>query len=139
MSRANAGGSGRYGGFQLTALVALRMLVGWHFLYEGLAKVTNPLWTSVGYLQESQGWLSGLFRSLSVSPGALGVVDLLKMKVYGQGFGFDLTVTSRRCVHLPTDRDICPGKISACPYCKKPEDCLFSGETTFCVSFPAGG
>jgi len=77
MSRANAGGSGRYGGFQLTALVALRMLVGWHFLYEGLAKVTNPLWTSVGYLQESQGWLSGLFRSLSVSPGALGVVDLL--------------------------------------------------------------
>jgi signal transduction histidine kinase len=66
-------------------------------------------------------------------------LDLLKMKVYGQGFGFDLTVTSRRCVHLPTDRDICPGKISACPYCKKPEDCLFSGETTFCVSFPAGG
>lgn len=66
-------------------------------------------------------------------------LDLLKMKVYGQGFGFDLTVTSRRCVHLPTDRDICPGRISACPHCHRPEDCLSSGETTFCVSFPARG
>jgi signal transduction histidine kinase len=66
-------------------------------------------------------------------------LDLLKMKVYGRGFGFDLSVTSRRCVHLPTDRDICPGRISACPHCRRPEDCLSSGETTFCVSFPARG
>ena len=64
-------------------------------------------------------------------------LDLLKMKVYGQGFGFDLTVTSRRCIHLPTDRDVCPGRISACPDCQKPEDCLSSGETTFCASFRA--
>ena len=66
-------------------------------------------------------------------------LDLLKMKVYGQGFGFDLSVESRRCVHLPTDRDTCPGRISACPHCKTSGDCLSSGETTFCVSFPAGG
>ena len=66
-------------------------------------------------------------------------LDLLKMRVYGQGFGFDLTVSSRRCVHLPTDRDICPGRISACPHCEDPYDCLSSGETTFCVSFPARG
>jgi signal transduction histidine kinase len=66
-------------------------------------------------------------------------LDLLKMKVYGQGFGFDLSVESMRCVYLPTDRDTCPGRISACQYCKKSEDCLSSGETTFCVSFPARG
>lgn len=66
-------------------------------------------------------------------------LDLLKMKVYGQAFGFDLSVESRRCVHLPTDRDTCPGRISACPYCKKSGDCLSSGETTFCVSFPDRG
>jgi signal transduction histidine kinase len=66
-------------------------------------------------------------------------LDLLKMKVYGKGFGFDLSVESRRCVYLPTDRDACPGRISACPYCKKSGDCLSSGETTFCVSIPAGG
>jgi signal transduction histidine kinase len=66
-------------------------------------------------------------------------LDLLKMKVYGQGFGFDLSVESRRCVYLPTDRDTCPGRISACPYCKEAGDCMSSGETTFYVSFPARG
>ena len=66
-------------------------------------------------------------------------LDLLKMKVYGQCFGFDLSVESKRCVYLPTDRDICPGRISACPHCEKRDDCLSSGHTTFCVSFPARG
>lgn len=66
-----------YGGFQLTALVALRMLVGWHLLYEGLAKLTNPQWTSVSYLQQSQGWFSETFRDLALNPGAVSVVDVL--------------------------------------------------------------
>jgi signal transduction histidine kinase len=66
-------------------------------------------------------------------------LDLLKMKVYSQGFGFDLTVSSRRCVHLPADRDVCPGRISDCPHCRRPEECRSSGETTFCVSIPIRG
>ncbi len=66
-------------------------------------------------------------------------LDLLKMKVYGRSFGFDLSMESRRCVYLPTDRDVCPGRISACPHCQRPEDCLSSGESTFCVSLPASG
>ena len=76
MSRVNPG-TAPFGGFQLTALVVLRMLVGWHFLYEGLAKVTNPLWTSVSYLQESQGWFSGWFQDLAINEGAIRVVDAL--------------------------------------------------------------
>jgi signal transduction histidine kinase len=64
-------------------------------------------------------------------------LDLLKMKVYGKGFGFDVSVTSRRCTHLPTDRDVCPGRISTCPYCQGPEDCLSSGQSTFCITLPA--
>jgi len=66
-----------YGAFQLTALVSLRILVGWHFFYEGLAKITNPYWTSAGYLSESRGWFAGIFESLSASPGTLAVVDTL--------------------------------------------------------------
>ena len=76
MSRVNLG-TAPYGGFQLTALVVLRMLVGWHFFYEGIAKVTNPLWTSVSYLQESQGWFSGWFQDLAINEGAIRVVDAL--------------------------------------------------------------
>ncbi|MGD2154173.1 MAG: DoxX family membrane protein [Gemmatimonadales bacterium] len=74
---AEAARSPSYGNFQLTALVALRMLIGWHFFYEGLAKLLNPYWTSAGYLSESKWWFSDLFISLAASPGALSVVDFL--------------------------------------------------------------
>ncbi len=80
MNGAAKKGPGRfpdYGTFQLTALVSLRMLIGWHFLYEGVAKLSNPYWTSAGYLTESQGWFSDWFIALSNNPGALAVVDNL--------------------------------------------------------------
>lgn len=64
-------------------------------------------------------------------------LDLLKMKAYGRSFGFDLSMESRRCAYLPTDRDVCPGRISACHHCQRPEDCRASGESTFCLSLPA--
>jgi signal transduction histidine kinase len=62
-------------------------------------------------------------------------LDLFLMKLYGQRFGFGLSVESRRCIYMPKDRDICPGKISACPYCSGPRDCEASGGTTFSLSF----
>jgi signal transduction histidine kinase len=64
-------------------------------------------------------------------------LDLWKMKIYGRSVGFDLSMESRRCVYLPTDRDVCPGRISACHHCQGPEDCRSSGESTFCLSLPA--
>ncbi len=66
-----------YSSFQLTALVALRMLIGWHLLYEGIAKILNPYWTSAGYLQASQGPFSDWFLGLAANPGTLGMVDAL--------------------------------------------------------------
>jgi len=66
-----------YSSFQLTALVALRMLIGWHFLYEGIAKFLNPYWTSAGYLQASQCPFAGWFLGLAADPGRLGMVDAL--------------------------------------------------------------
>jgi len=66
-----------YGTFQLLTLVGLRMLIGWHFLYEGVAKLSNPYWTSAGYLQESKGWFSEHFIALANNPGALALADNL--------------------------------------------------------------
>lgn len=77
MMQSGAARSPAYGNFQLTALVALRMLIGWHFFYEGLAKLLNPYWTSAGYLSESEWWFSDLFVSLASSPGTLSVIDFL--------------------------------------------------------------
>ena len=46
-------------------LVLLRVLIGWHFLYEGVIKAYNPSWTSRGYLLSASilkpffTWLAG--------------------------------------------------------------------------------
>ena len=46
-------------------LVLLRILIGWHFLYEGVIKAYNPSWTSRGYLLSASilkpffNWLAG--------------------------------------------------------------------------------
>jgi thiosulfate dehydrogenase [quinone] large subunit len=66
-----------YSNLQKFWLVALRLLVGWHFLYEGLVKVLNPKWTSLGYLMDSQGWFGSVFRSMASHAGTLSVVNFL--------------------------------------------------------------
>ena len=73
--RTATGGRADWTRFQSIALVTLRIVIGWHFLYEGLAKLTNPYWTSAGYLAESKGWFGGIFLDLAASPTALTVVD----------------------------------------------------------------
>ncbi|MFQ6046354.1 MAG: DoxX family membrane protein [Gemmatimonadales bacterium] len=74
-----AGAFRGYSNFQVTALVGLRIFIGWHFFYEGLAKLLNPYWTSAGYLAESQWWFKGWFLKIATSPSALSVVDFLNV------------------------------------------------------------
>jgi thiosulfate dehydrogenase (quinone) large subunit len=81
---------------QLAALVLLRVLIGWHFLYEGLVKVFNPYWTSAGFLMESKWILSGLFSAIVANPAALKIVDT--MNAWGLifiGFGLILGCLTR--------------------------------------------
>lgn len=56
-------------------LVLLRMVIGWHFLYEGLTKLLYPGWTSAGYLQGSSGPLEGAFHWLGSQTGAVALLD----------------------------------------------------------------
>jgi thiosulfate dehydrogenase [quinone] large subunit len=72
-----AAGSAGYTRFQITALVTLRMLIGWHLFYEGLAKITNEYWTSAGYLSESKFILSDVFLLIAANPTSLLVVDFV--------------------------------------------------------------
>jgi thiosulfate dehydrogenase [quinone] large subunit len=58
-------------------LVALRIAIGWHFLYEGLVKLFTSSWTSSGYLMDSKGLLSPLFRGMASNPHMLSFVDHL--------------------------------------------------------------
>lgn len=60
-------------------LVALRVAIGWHFLYEGLVKVVNPNWSSVGYLLDSQGLFAGMFHRIAANSTWLQVADFLNV------------------------------------------------------------
>ena len=64
---------------QKLTLVFLRMAIGWHFLYEGLVKLANPNWSSVGYLLDSEGFLKGFFYSLASNTDVLKLVDFLNI------------------------------------------------------------
>ena len=62
---------------QITFLVLLRYLIGWHILYEGIAKAMNPQWSSLGFLQQSQGMLSGFAKWIISNPDILSLTDFL--------------------------------------------------------------
>ena len=53
-----------YSESQLTGLVILRILIGWHFLYEGISKIINPYWSSAAYLLDSKWILSSLAKTI---------------------------------------------------------------------------
>ncbi len=100
----------------------------------------------IGITEEDQAYIfDGLFHTketelyASKKPYDFGAggkgLDLLRMKVYGQRFGFDLSMTSKRCVYIPTDQDQCPGDISQCSHVGSAEECAASGGTTFTVAF----
>jgi signal transduction histidine kinase len=77
-------------------------------------------------------------RPYEFGAGGKGL-DLLRMKLYAERFGFSLSVESKRCAHIPTDRDLCPGKITACIHCNTVDDCAASGGSTFTAAFPVEG
>ena len=58
------------------SIVLLRVLIGWHFLYEGVIKLYNRDWTSFGYLATAQGPLEPLFLAIAKEP-MIGWADTL--------------------------------------------------------------
>jgi thiosulfate dehydrogenase [quinone] large subunit len=62
---------------QMTTIVVLRVLIGWHFLYEGVAKLTTPSWSAAGFLKQARGPLAGLFHGMAANPSTLEIVNPL--------------------------------------------------------------
>ena len=69
----------RFSRLQMIALVILRVMIGWHFLYEGVAKLLKPNWSAAGYLLQSRGVFSGVFRWMAADPNVLSTINLLNM------------------------------------------------------------
>ena len=60
------------------SVTLLRILIGWHFLFEGIVKLYNPEWTSFGYLATAQGPFDWFFTSL-IGDSTIGWVDTMNI------------------------------------------------------------
>jgi len=63
-----------YSSKQLTALLILRIVIGWHFAYEGIVKIFSSSWGAAMYLRDSKGFLAPFFIGLADS-SAMPVID----------------------------------------------------------------
>jgi len=70
---------GKFSRWPMVAITVLRVVIGWHFLYEGVAKLTAASWSSAGYLNQARGPFAGLFRWLASQPNMLANADLITM------------------------------------------------------------
>ena len=63
--------------------------------------------------------------------------DLLRIKVFSERYGFSVDFESTRCKFIPTDREMCPGRISECQFITEKSDCISSGGSVFTIKFSA--
>jgi len=71
--------TGKFTRLQMVALALLRIFIGWHFLYEGTAKLLKPNWSASSFLLQARGPLSGLFHWIANSPEMLGYANFLNI------------------------------------------------------------
>jgi hypothetical protein len=74
-------------------------------------------------------------RPYDFNAGGKGA-DLLRMKIFSERYHFQIDMASTRCKHIPEETDVCPGRISDCPFCSQIEDCHKTGGTIFSLYFP---
>jgi len=61
--------------WQKIVLTILRVAIGWHFLYEGIAKWMMPNWTAFEYLSASNWIFKDFFIWIAGNPTLLGLTD----------------------------------------------------------------
>lgn len=57
------------------AAFIVRILIGWHFLHEGISKILQPGWTSQPYLLDSKGPLSWFYIWIAQNPTLTQIAD----------------------------------------------------------------
>jgi len=89
------------GFFAAFALIALRIVIGWHFFYEGVWKIetlsTNNRFTSEGYLRYASGPLGEVFRRMIPDVYGFEMLDIeaiekdwtRRLEARARHYGFD--------------------------------------------------
>ncbi len=60
-------------------LTVIRITIGWHFLYEGVAKIVAGNWSSAPYLAGSRWIFAPLFNAMADSVAITSVVDFINI------------------------------------------------------------
>ena len=66
----------------LIILVLLRLILGYHFLFEGIDKLFNQHWTAAPFLLQADWLFSGFFHFLASNESILQLVNFLN--IWGQ-------------------------------------------------------
>jgi uncharacterized membrane protein YphA (DoxX/SURF4 family) len=64
-------------GLRLYAIVLLRIVIGWHFLFEGISKLFSPSWSAADFLLLSNWIFKDFFHWIAENPGILAVADFI--------------------------------------------------------------
>ncbi len=84
-------------------------------------------------VQETEDYSSG--RPYSFNAGGKGI-DLLRIRMFSELYGFKLSFKSERCPHLSESKESPPGGVERCKHCKTFDECANSGGSEFVVDFP---
>lgn len=69
-----------YSNWQIFSLTFLRVLIGWHFLYEGLVKLYSlPAWSAGSYLNGSVGPFAKIFKAIASNADLLLFTDYINI------------------------------------------------------------
>jgi len=63
----------------MIAITTMRVVVGWHFLYEGIAKISSSSWSAAGYMKVSRGPFAAFFHWIAGQPQLLDKANLITM------------------------------------------------------------
>lgn len=77
------------------AIVLLRIAVGWHFLYEGLVKFTDPFFSAESYLKGSKGVIRFIYENYMHTPERmywLDTINITALLVVGTGLLFGIAI-----------------------------------------------
>ena len=85
---------------QQWGFIIFRIIIGWHFLYEGIIKLMDGEWSAESYLIGTRGLLAGVFHAMASNSAVLEVVNFLN--VWGLifiGLGLFLGLFARAAVY----------------------------------------
>jgi GAF domain-containing protein len=83
-------------------------------------------------VQDTENYSSG--RPYSFNAGGKGM-DLLRIRMFAELYGFDLAYTTKRCPHLKDADENLPGDAELCRHCESVDDCLQISGSEFTVRF----